>query len=48
MREHVRSRNWIHNVIEQKESYFHELAEHENVKAGKVNANVSRRRVGRV
>ena len=47
MREHIRSRNWIHNVNEQKESYFHELAEHENVKAGKVNPTINRRKLVR-
>jgi hypothetical protein len=47
MKEHVRSRNWMHNVAEQKESYFHELAEHENVSAGRVNPTVNRRKLGR-
>jgi hypothetical protein len=49
MKEHIRSRNWMHNVNAQKEEYFDGLADQsEHVRAGRVNPAVNRRRVGRV
>ena len=48
MKEHVRSRNWIHNVNQQKEEYFDGLADQsEHIKTGRVNPTLNRRKLVR-
>ena len=44
MKEHVRSRNWIHNVNQQKESYFKELSEEQVRKDAAHNVAIISRR----